>query len=68
MQEHYLRNKVGAQLKAARIKACLTCGQLADMSGVSTSTISKIENGKWSVSLDMLEKLLPPLNVELNIC
>ena len=67
MQERELRNKVGAQLKEARVKSGLTCDQLADMSGVSKSTISKIENGKWSVSVDMLEKLLPPLDVDLYI-
>ena len=67
MENHELRDKVGAQLRDARVKANLTCDQLADVSGVSKSTISKIENGKWSVSVDMLEKLLPPLGVDLYI-
>lgn len=66
-ETHKLREKVGAQLKDARVKANLTCVQLAELSGVAASTISKIENGKWSASIDMLERIMTPLNVSLKI-
>lgn len=67
MENHELRDKVGAQLKDARIKAKLTGEQLAELSGVTASTISKIENGKWSASIDMIERIITPLNVTLKI-
>ena len=67
MENHELRDKVGAQLKDARIKANLTCEKLSELSGVTASTISKIENGKWSASIDMIERIITPLNVTLKI-
>lgn len=67
MENHELRYKVGAQLRDARIKAKLTGEQLAELSGVIAPTISKIENGKWSASIDMLERIMTPLNVTLKI-
>ena len=67
MENHELRDKVGAQLRDARIKAKLTGEQLAELSGVAASTISKIENGKWSASMDMIERIIKPLNVTLKI-
>ena len=67
MENHELRDKVGAKLRDARIKAKLTGEQLAELSGVAASTISKIENGKWSASIDMLERIMTPLNVTLKI-
>ena len=44
----------------------MTQKQLADLLGYSNeSTISKIENGKFSVSLDNLEKLLDKIDSTL---
>lgn len=64
---HELRSKIGAQLKDARLKANLTYTQLAEFSGVNRSTLCQIENGKWSASVDMLERIMAPLNVTLKI-
>ena len=65
--EHKLREKVGHQLKQARKNANLTYTQLSEISGVSRSTLCQIENGAWSASVDMLEKIIEPLNLDLNI-
>ena len=65
--EHKLREKIGGQLKTARKKANLTYTQLSEISGVSRSTLCQIENGVWSASVDMLEKIIEPLNLDLNI-
>lgn len=66
-ESHKLREKIGGQLKTARKKAKLTYTQLSEISGVSRSTLCQIENGVWSASVDMLEKIIEPLNLDLNI-
>ena len=66
-ESHKLREKIGGQLKIARKKAKLTYTQLSEISGVSRSTLCQIENGVWSASVDMLEKIIEPLNLDLNI-
>ena len=66
-ETHKLRAKVGQQLKQARKNAKLTYTQLSEISGVSRSTLCQIENGVWSASVDMLEKIIEPLNLDLNI-
>ena len=66
-ESHKLRVKVGQQLKQARKNAKLTYTQLSEISGVSRSTLCQIENGAWSASVDMLEKIIEPLNLDLNI-
>jgi transcriptional regulator with XRE-family HTH domain len=66
-ESHKLREKVGQQLKQAPKNAKLTYTQLSEISGVSRSTLCQIENGVWSASVDMLEKIIEPLNLDLNI-
>ena len=66
-ESHKLREKIGGQLKQARKNAKLTYTQLSEISGVSRSTLCQIENGVWSASVDMLEKIIEPLNLDLNI-
>lgn len=48
------RKALGAALAAARQKAGLTQDELADASGVSRPTISRIEQGTSSISSDRL--------------
>lgn len=45
----------------------ITQSQLADISGVSLPTISRIERGKETVRLDVLNKLIDCLGYELVI-
>ena len=61
-----MRKKIGIQIRAKRESLGMTQKQLADLLGCSNeSTISKIENGKFSVSLDNLEKLLDKIDSTL---
>lgn len=62
-----LREKIGNQIKSARKSSGYTLKDLADKCDMPLSTISKIENGKWSVGIDMLEKICNALNVTVNI-
>src|SRR5690606_3758208 len=54
---------IGAHLKALRRGKSLTLQQLSKQSGVSISSISKIENGRASASFDTLLNLCHALEV-----
>ena len=56
-----MKNKV----KAIRLERGLTLEQLADISGLSVSQISKIENAKRGWSVDSLQRLADALNVKV---
>jgi len=52
-------------VKEVREKNNYTLRQLSIISGVSKSTISKVENGRCSPTLDTLEKIAIGLNVHI---
>ena len=52
--------------KVARAKKNLTQRQLAELVGVSVSTINRIETGKQVLRVDMLNKLANILEVPVN--
>lgn len=61
------RTKIGIQLQSARNSAGLTIRQLADLSGVSSQNITKIEHGKYNVSIDILSKVTDALGATIEI-
>jgi transcriptional regulator with XRE-family HTH domain len=61
------RIKICASIKALRKKRGLTLLETANLLEIKEPTVSKIENGKWSVSLDMLIKLSEKLKFEINL-
>jgi transcriptional regulator with XRE-family HTH domain len=61
---HENRLKVGKSLRLIREKRGYSQDYLANLMNVSRSTISKIENGKFSVSIDYLSKLSIFLNFD----
>lgn len=65
MNEHRIR--VGGQLAAIRKEKGLSCEQAAELIGTCRQTINKIEIGRWSVSLDLLEKYANALGAEVRI-
>ena len=71
-EEHYeklfpmsLRDIVGIQIRRERKRQGLSGKQLAERAGFSEPTINKIENGRWNVSIDILEQILQALNMTL---
>jgi len=54
---------VGAKLKFFREKRELSTNKLSDLTGISQSTISKLENGKRKADLDTLLKIAEALNI-----
>lgn len=61
------REKIGSQLKSARISKEMSIAQVAELAQMTEATVSKIENGKWSVSLDTLERVCSALGVTISL-
>ena len=71
-EEHYeklfpmsLRDIVGIQIRRERKRQGLSGKQLAERAGFSEPTINKIENGRWNVSIDILENICAALGKTL---
>lgn len=60
-----LERSVGESLKLFRSRAKLTLAELADMSGVSGTMISKIERGQVSASLSTLDALACAIGIPI---
>lgn len=61
------RIKIGDSLKNIREKKGFSQDELAEMMAVNRSTISKIETGKFNLSLDYLSKFSLYLDFELQL-
>jgi len=57
--------EIGKQIFNRRKELNLDINDLSQFSDVTTSTISKIENGKLNPTIKTIEKLLIPLGLEL---
>ena len=61
------RLRIGLRLRELREAQGLTTTLLGERCGLTQSTISKVENGKWSVSLDILSKISAALGAKVEI-
>lgn len=61
------RKRIGQLIANARRKQGLTLRELAEKSGVSYQNITKIENGKYNVSIDILGKLCRALDLKIDL-
>lgn len=61
------RLRIGQKIAELRQEKGLTVRQLGEMSGVSYQNITKIEHGKYNVSIDLLTKVLNVLDSKLEI-
>ncbi len=61
------RKKIGGMIAEIRKWKGLTQEELSSMSGLDRTNIAKIENGKYSVGVDVLGKICKALGVELKI-
>lgn len=61
------RLRIGKAIRLIREKRGYSQDHLADLMNVSRTTISKIENGRFSVSIDYLTKLSIYLNFNFSI-
>lgn len=59
------REEIGSGLQTLRVQKGLTVRELGELSGLAFTTISKIENGKYNVSVDILGKVADALGYRL---
>ena len=58
--------KFGKRVKIERIMRDWTMEQLAEKAGLGTTTISQVENGSGSPTLDTIEKLANGLGLKVH--
>lgn len=61
------RERIGALLAQKRNEAGYSVRALAELAGVSYQNITKLENGKYNVSIDILSKIVNALGCEIDI-
>jgi transcriptional regulator with XRE-family HTH domain len=61
------RQHIGEQIRAARKCSGQTQKQLAQITGIHKSTLSEIENGRFTGSLDILERYLDAVGLSLTV-
>ena len=65
MNQNNNRIRIGRLIADARHNQGLTVRALAERSGVSYQNITKIENGRYNVSIDILDKLCRALGLKI---
>lgn len=58
------RRAIGAALKTARKEQGLTIRQVEEMTGIANNHISRIENGKYNVTIDTVALIAAALGLE----
>lgn len=61
------RESIGKQIRILREKKGYSQDQLAEIMEVNHSTISKIENGKFAITIDYLEKFAWYLDFKVSV-
>lgn len=61
------RKRIGIEVAKLRTEAGMSARTLSSLCGLDTANISKIENGKYNVSIDILSRLLEPLGGTIKI-
>lgn len=62
-----VRTRIGSRIREIRERKGLTQGQLAQRCGIIQTTVSKIEQGRFSVSIDLLGRILDAMDAELEV-
>lgn len=60
-------NKIGNAIKERRKMLKITQRTLAELAGVGINTLTKIERGEGNPTIEVLEKILDTLGLELQI-
>lgn len=61
------RAEIGAKIREARQKLDCTQQMIAKKSGVNKSTISEIENGHFTGSFDIFERLIDAVGLQFEV-
>ena len=61
------RQFIGTKAKEMRKKSAQTQKRLSEVTGLPQSTLSEIENGRFTGSLDIMERYLDVLGLQLTV-
>lgn len=61
------RNRIGQRLQEVRKAQGMTQQDVADKSGVTRTTVSKIEAGKFNAGVDIVDRLARSMGASLDI-
>lgn len=61
------REEIGKKIADIRYKRGLTTRQLAELCGITPNNINRIENGKYNVGIDILNKVCIILGAQMDI-
>lgn len=61
------REQIGQRIAQLRKERGLTQEQLSELTGLDRTNIAKIENGKYNVSIDILNKVCVSLGAKIKI-
>ncbi|TFH90274.1 helix-turn-helix domain-containing protein [Vibrio ouci] len=61
------RSNIGKQVKQSRKQKQLTQAELAKITRINKTTISEIENGRFTGSFDIFERLLDSLDLQFSV-
>lgn len=61
------RKVMGERIREMRTAQGWTQEQIAEIAGITTSNLARIEAGRYAVSLDILNKIAVALNAELRM-
>lgn len=62
-----LVNQVAESIKTRRKELEITQNHLSELSGISKNTLYKLERGQGNPSLEVVQKLIDVLGLEINI-
>lgn len=66
-QLHDNRLRIGKQLSDIRTSKGLTQQQVADLAGITRQGVERVEQGRYSVGIDILSKISEALNCRVDI-
>ncbi|MEZ9723070.1 helix-turn-helix domain-containing protein [Vibrio splendidus] len=61
------RSEIGLKIKHARIDKGLTQEQVSKLTRINKTTISEIENGRFTGSFDIFERLLNAVDLQFEV-
>lgn len=62
-----IRSAIGKRIKSLRLRRGMTQQDLADAAGITKANVSNIEAGKYSVGLDILNKIANAMGVKVEL-
>lgn len=62
-----IRSAIGKRIKSIRLQRDITQQELATAAGITKANVCRVEEGKYSVGIDVLDKIADALGVSLEL-